>query len=302
MVEFRYDRKRIHTPEGDQSVDSVIARKIARTIEPYHTFVYAAPEAHAAYKQVGLDEGRMSYFAPRTAPLGPASAELTHAVFHNFNLAQIKQFIPEAWRRASPEAILAARLAGADGGLKRMCGDQLGSAAVNEALDLAKRAVDACEFEARALSAAHAGLPWPNEPHLALWHAITILREYRTDGHYVALMHAGINALDSLVMHAAVGGRPAEMLRTGRAWSMEQWQAAADGLRSRGLVDAAGAATTAGSAYREAIEAKTDDLAMAPWRALGEAKCQRLRDLVRPMTQAIVASGAFPGRTALNDE
>ena len=34
---------------------------------------------------------------------------------------------------------------------------------------------------------------------------------------------------------------------------------------------------------------------MAPWELLGEQNCQRLRELVRPMSKAIVASGGLTG-------
>ena len=41
--------------------------------------------------------------------------------------------------------------------------------------------------EGRPLFAGHVSLPWPDEPHLVLWHAQTLLREYRGDNHIAAL-------------------------------------------------------------------------------------------------------------------
>ena len=41
----------------------------------------------------------------------------------------------------------------------------------------------AVQPEDRPLYAAHAELDWPDEPQLVLWHAVTLLREYRGDGH-----------------------------------------------------------------------------------------------------------------------
>ena len=37
----------------------------------------------------------------------------------------------------------------------------------------------------------------------------------------------------------------------------------------------------------------TDALALAPWQALGEAGCDELRSLVRPLSKAIVDGGTF---------
>ena len=46
--------------------------------------------------------------------------------------------------------------------------------------------------EGRPLYAGHADLPWPDEPLLELWHAASLLREHRGDGHIAALLHAGL--------------------------------------------------------------------------------------------------------------
>ena len=43
---------------------------------------------------------------------------------------------------------------------------------------------------ARVLYAAHTALPWPQEPHRMVWHASTLLREHRGDGHNLALAAA----------------------------------------------------------------------------------------------------------------
>ena len=62
---------------------------------------------------------------------------------------------------------------------------------------------------------------------------------------------------------------------------------------ARGLVDAEGAFTEAGAALRQQVEDRTDALALAPWQALGEAGCDELRSLVRPLSKAIVDGGTF---------
>ncbi|MDZ7733198.1 MAG: hypothetical protein U5R31_08820 [Acidimicrobiia bacterium] len=55
--------------------------------------------------------------------------------------------------------------------LRRLLGDDVGSAEVGEAAALAREAAEtaAGHVAGRPLFAAHAALPWPDEPHLMLW-------------------------------------------------------------------------------------------------------------------------------------
>lgn len=270
-------------------VDPVIARKLARTVNPYPSIIFLAGEAATAAATAGLPRGPMGYFAGRAAPMGPVPAEVVIATFYNFQPELVRSCIPAAWSFTAPAALLEHRLAATDAALRRVLGDEvIGGPAVAEAARLATIAAQACEPEGRALFAGHAALPWPAEPHLALWHALTLLREHRGDGHLMALQLAGYSGCEALLMHVAVGGVPREFVAT-RAWSAEQWAAAADGLRSRGLIDADEVATESGRAHRETVEEHTDQLALAPLAALGEDGCLRLRELVRPWSVAISA-------------
>jgi hypothetical protein len=104
---------------------------------------------------------------------------------------------------------------------------------------------------------------------------------------------AGVGPCDALVPHAGTGEVPDEMPRHTRAWSDRQWADAIASLAERGLVEADGAHTEKGAAYRDAVEQGTDMRDLAHWEALGEERCQELRHLVRPWSKAIVASGTF---------
>ena len=53
-------------------MEAVLARKTWRTAEPLHAFIYFVPEADEQYAAVGLEPGRMGYFASRGAALGPS--------------------------------------------------------------------------------------------------------------------------------------------------------------------------------------------------------------------------------------
>lgn len=276
-------------------MEPVAARKTWRTVEPVHACVYFSPDADAAYAEVGLDEGRMGYFASRSAAMGPVPAEVVIATFFNFCPELVRSVIPHAWARAGPEKVLAARERGVDAALRRALGGAVGRAEMAEAAALARRAAEAAAErpEGRTLFAAHAALPWPDEPHLVLWHAQTLLREFRGDGHVALLVADGLDGCEALVVHAATGEVPAEVLRTSRAWSHDAWEEAVDRVRRRGWL-AEGEElrlTDAGRTHRQRVEDTTDALALSAYLPLGDDGCDRLRQLARPFSRAIVDSG-----------
>jgi hypothetical protein len=271
----------------------IVARKTWRTLEPYHGLVYFAAEAAERYAALGI-HGRDGYFASRSAAMGAVVPEVVIATFFNFDPRLVHHALPAAWRAATPTQVLEGRLGGIDAALRHTVGDDaLATADVTRAVALATDAAGACTFEGRPLAGAHAGLPTPAPAHLALWHAVTVLREYRGDGHVACLLEAGIDACEALVLHAATGDVPAAVLQSSRGWSDDAWAAAVDRLRARGWLDGDGAFTEAGRSARERVEARTDELALAPWQAIGEDACDELRRLVRPLSKAIVAGGAL---------
>src|SRR5215217_8934703 len=103
-------------------MDPVIARKTWRTVEPLHGMIYFAPEAAEAYEALGVEPGRMGYFASRAAPMGPVPAEVVIATFFNFNPAIVRACIPEAWSLVAPADLVTARLEAADAALRRGLG------------------------------------------------------------------------------------------------------------------------------------------------------------------------------------
>jgi hypothetical protein len=266
----------------------MIARKMHRTLEPYHGMIYFVPEATAEYAALGLDDFSRSYFAARAAALGPVAGEVVVATFYNFEPSLVARAIPSAWEVASPAAWSAARRRAADAALRRLIPDQIASREVIDAAALARRAALACPPAGRPLFAAHLALDWPDEPHLALWHGLTLLREHRGDGHIACLVREGVGPCEALVLHERSGMIPPGFLQPTRAWSDEQWQAAEEGLRRRGWLAGAGL-TEAGEAVRERIEHDSDRTALPPWEHLGEEGAATLRGLVRPLSRAISA-------------
>ncbi|MHB1923936.1 MAG: SCO6745 family protein [Acidimicrobiales bacterium] len=273
-----------------------MARKTWRTVEPLHGMIYFVPEAAEEYAAAGL-EPNMGYFASRSAAMGPVGAGVVVATFFNFDPRLVEAALPAAWERATPAAVLAARLRAADRALRRLLGAAAGSAEMEEAAALARTAawVAAERPQGRALFAAHAGLEWPEAPHLVLWHAQTLLREYRGDAHVALLTAAGLSPVEALVIHAASGEVPAAALRATRAWSDVDWEAGVESVRSRGWLEPGPdlGLSEAGRAHRRDIEDRTDPLSLAPAAARGEQSCERLRQLTRPMSRAVVDSGAL---------
>src|SRR5947199_248838 len=123
--------------------------------------------------------------------------------------------------------------------------------------------------EGRPLYAGHADLAWPEEPLLQLWHAVTLLREHRGDGHLAALLRAGLTGLEALVSHTVTGrGFTESGAKATRGYSDEDWAAATAALTDRGLLSD-GQLTEEGTALRASIEAETDAASAAPWAHLG---------------------------------
>ncbi|NUW43863.1 SCO6745 family protein [Nonomuraea rhodomycinica] len=266
------------------------ARQAWRRLEPLHGMIYFVPEATRRYAALGL-EGRAGYFASRGAALGRASAEQVIATFYNFCPDLVRRALPAAWDVVTPEDMLTARSDAAAEALRRAGVHELPR--LEEIAGLARRAaLAACEhLEGRPLFAAHAALPWPEEPIRELWHAQTLLREFRGDGHIAALLTEGVGGLEALVLHGASGEVPSAVLRVSRAWPEEEWAAAVDRLRGRGLLDADDTLSADGAALRRHIEERTDALALPAYGALGEQGCERLAELARPFGRAVLDAG-----------
>ena len=102
-------------------------------------------------------------------------------------------------------------------------------------------AVERSPVAGRPLFAANTGLDWPEAPHLALWHAVTLLREHRGDGHVSALTVAGVDPCEAHVLRIADDGLPLDSIQPYRGWGEADWAAAATRLRDRGWLADGGA-------------------------------------------------------------
>jgi hypothetical protein len=266
-----------------------IARTAHRFLEPIHTHIYFVPEAGEHYLAAGVKGGRRGYFASRSAPLGVVPAEVVVATFYNFSPVLVHKAIPSAWEASTPEAVLAARFAAVDAALTRLLGDDVvKSDDMAEAASLAREATTAATAEGRPLFAGHAAIDWPQPAHLQLWHAATLLREHRGDGHIAALVLAGLSGLEAAVSYQALGkGLPEDIMRDTRGYSAEEWEKTKQTLRDKGIFDADNCFTDAGARQREGIEVQTDVAAAAPYDHLGDDRTNRLIELTRPWARSI---------------
>jgi hypothetical protein len=270
-------------------MDASRARWLWLVGEPIHALTYFAQPSFDAWKAAGVAGFWRGYFATRSAPLGAVGPGPVVAAFYSFEPAMVARALPSVWSLATPAAMLDARLAGMDAALRAVVGEErIADPRLGRAVDRLRSAVDAAPLAGRALFAANAALPWPDEPHLALWHGLTCLREHRGDGHNAALLHAGVDGCQAHVLAGAAGGSPRATIQPTRGWSDEQWDAAEADLVARGLVaEPGGPVTEAGRALHDAVERRTDELAAEPWAGLGETAIDEVADVLHPWALAI---------------
>lgn len=238
----------------------------------------------------------MGYFAARSAPLGIVPAEVVSAAFYNFTTERAAKSLSAAWQIATPADALRVREASAVATLRRYGVTEAEAAAVAY---LAERICTHADHAGRPLFAANRSLPWPQEPLARLWHAATLLREHRGDGHVAVLVSEGISGRECNVLHAAAGRVPEAMIKRSRDYDDEQWDRYRDVLRRRGLLDSAGALTAAGRTLKAHIEDTTDALALPPLDALRDDEVETLFARLTPITRKVVAGGDVPDATPM---
>ena len=279
--------------------DPSVARKLWQRLELVHAVTYFAPEATGALRDAGYRGFWMGYFAGRAAPLGAAGPGVVGALFYNFAPTRVARALPDAWGFAPPEAALSARLDGSVAALRRILGPAAQGQDVEVAAELAARAATAAPPEGRALYAANQALPWPDEPLAALWHAATLLREHRGDGHVATLTAAGVSGREANVIQTAAGITPREVFAAARDYEDAEWDALVTGLAGRGLVTRDGKLTPAGQGLKADIEQRTDTIALSAYEVLDDAEIERLIEVLTPLARAVLDSGDVPGVTPI---
>lgn len=271
-----------------------VARRLFELTEPISLVSFFSPEPHGAMAALGLPTYWDGYFAARAAPLGRVPAEVVHAAFYSFADGEVARHIPGVWRTTTPEAAHAARQEGCVAALRRILGaDLVASPGLARAAELLAEASTSAATEGRVMYAGLRTLPVPEEPVARLWHAANMLREHRGDGHVAALVSERIGGTEAHVLSAlAQGIYPAESF--GRIHHLRKARLAQvmDGLRERGLIDAAGRFTDAGRAKRQRVESLTDALAEDPYEGLAPQDLDALIALLEPVSRRLEATGS----------
>jgi len=238
----------------------------------------------------------MGYFAARSAPFGVVSPEVVTAAFYNFTPERVARSLRSAWEVSSPAEALRVREDSAVAALRRygVSDDEAAAAA-----ELAEKAARSAPLDGRPLFAANVALDWPEDPVARLWHAVTLLREQRGDGHIAVLVTLGVSGRESNVLHAAAGRVPTEMIMRARDYDEEQWQRYRGQLAQHGLLDADGALTDAGREFKQRIEDSTDQLALSALEALDDDEVESLFQALTPITRKVVAAGDVPAATPM---
>src|SRR3954471_5377199 len=236
-------------------VEASKARRMFELVEPIGVIPYSADEPNEAMFALGFTNFWDTYFAGRAAPLGLVPAEVGGALFYNFAPGEVPRHIPKVWDTTTPEAAIAARRAGCVKALRRILGDHVDAPGFARGAELLTKAATSAPLEGRPMYAALRALPMPDEVVAQLFHAASLLREHRGDGHIVALMAEGVARLESHVLLALDMDMPAE--KFGRIWHLPAAQIAAvvDGMRDRGLIGDDGWLTEEGRAVKQRVEA-----------------------------------------------
>jgi hypothetical protein len=275
-----------------------VARQLYDRFEPVHAVTYFAPEARAAMDDLGYRGFWMGYFAARSAPLGQVAPEVVTALFYNFAPARVAKALPAAWEIAGPQVVLAAREASAVAALRRygVTDDENVRTAAQFAVEAARQA----SVDGRPLFAANLALPWPTDPIASLWHATTLLREHRGDGHVAVLAAAGVSGRESTVLHCAAGTVPADYMRQTRHYDDAEWRACEQSLASRGVLADDGSLTPAGHDLKNHIEASTDALSLRLFDGLDDAELEALLHALTPIARTVIAAGDMPAVTPMS--
>ncbi|MCP3785405.1 MarR family transcriptional regulator [Micromonospora sp. A3M-1-15] len=256
--------------------------RVFELVEPIATVTFSEVP-NEAFLALGMRNYWDGYFAGRAAPLGLAPAEVVHAVFYNFADGEVARHIPWVWGKTTPQEAIAVRERGSAAALRQRIGPLADSPDLVRVADLATRAAVSAPTEGRALYAGLRALDVPAEPVARLWHAATLLREHRGDGHNAALLAHGIGGTEAHVLLALSLGMRAEEFGRTHHLPKAQLAGVVDGLRRRGLVDAAGGFTDAGRETKERIEALTDELAAPAYDVLTPDEIDELIAGLKPI-------------------
>src|SRR3954447_744762 len=267
-----------------------MARRMFELVEPIGVIPYSADEPNETMFALGFTNYWDTYFAGRAAPLGVVPAEVVDALFYNFAPGEVARHIPKVWSTTTPEAAIAARRTGCANALRRILADHIDTPAFARTTELLLKAATSAPVEGRPMYAALRALPVPDDVVVRMFHAASLLREHRGDGHIAALMTEGVGGLEAHALFALGMDMPAE--KFGRIHHLPQAQLAAviDGMRAHGLIGDDGWLNDRGRAVQQRVEELTDELAARPYESLEPDELDELMSALEPLAKLLVAA------------
>jgi hypothetical protein len=260
-------------------------------VEPIGAIPYSADEPNEAMFALGFTDYWDTYFAGRAAPLGSTvPAEVVHALFYNFAPGEVARHIPKVWSTTTPEQAITARQQGCVNALHRILGDLVDTPGFARAVDLLTRAATSAPLEGRPMYAALRTLPLPQGPLARLFHAASLLREHRGDGHVAALMTEKIGGLEAHVLLALDLGIPARTFGRIHHLPSALLTDLVDKMKARGLIQDEATFTPAGRQAKDRVEALTDTLAVVPYEVLEPAELDELMTALEPLAHRLIAA------------
>jgi len=133
-------------------------------------------------------------------------------------------------------------------------------------------------------------IPLPDDVVARLFHAASLLREHRGDGHIAALMVEGVGGLEAHVLLALDMNMPANKFGASNHLPAAQLTAVIEGMRDRGLIGGDGWLSDQGRAAKQRVESLTDDLAARPYESLEPGELHELMDALEPLATLLLAA------------
>ena len=213
-----------------------------------HRVVYFVPEAAEEYGALGV-HGAGGYFGSRSAPMGAVPDEVIIATFYNFSplaitVGDARRVGRRVARGAASRPLPSGRpIVAADGRRSFRRADRRGGSLIDPV-------VAGLDPGGKPLAAANAAVALPDDPLVALWQQLTVVREWRGDVHIAMLVTNELGPCDCLVLQVSTGRFPLRLAQATRRWNESQWAAAIARLGERGWMAADGSVTPAGRGGR----------------------------------------------------
>lgn len=246
------------------------AARVANSVA-FLQFASGHPLIQAMMEKAGIPSA-VGYFPVRLAPLGDVPPAVAQSLMPFFPDPLVAKAVARSRASITADA------------LRDLVHESMTEAAetvfgaweaVDELSELLVTAAAACELAGRPLTAAWTSYHWEGAA-AQMFGAATILREHRGEGHWFALAAAGVSGAEAHILNQLRAGKTRDGVS--HSFRLEQVEAIIAQLEARGWVSD-DAVTEDGEQFRAAVEAATDDLDAAPWRAIGESGVARVIEL-----------------------